>query len=165
MNRTPEPHDLLVAFLLLQRALQKQADLFFAEYGLSDAQFNILNLLATSGGWMDQLALTEKLLVGKSSISIVLNGMTKAGLVERQENPKDRRQSMLRLPSKGHDLWSKVYSKYEKNVRVVFGGLPKARRRAFLDDLETLYASLSGDSQVKGSGTLKEIVKQLQSES
>jgi DNA-binding MarR family transcriptional regulator len=165
MDRNPEPHDVLVAFLLLHRALQRQADVFFAEHGLTDAQFNILNLLATSGDSMDQLALTEKLLVGKSSTSIVLNRMAKAGLIERREHAKDRRRSVLSISTKGHKLWSKVYPKYEQSVRDVFGGLPKGRRRAFVDDLDALYASLSGDPQVKSSRTLKEIVKQLQSES
>jgi DNA-binding MarR family transcriptional regulator len=163
MNRNPEPHDVLVAFLLLQRALQRQADAFFAEYGLTDAQFNILNLLATHGGLMDQLELTEKLLVGKSSTSIVLNRMVKARLVERREHVKDRRQSSLRLTAKGHKLWAKVNAKYEKRVREVFGGLPQARSRAFLDDLESIYASLPGDPQVKGARTLGEMVKQLRS--
>src|SRR5450759_3485998 len=97
MDRNPRPHDVLVAFLLLHRALQRQADVFFAEHGLTDAQFNILNLLATSGDSMDQLALTEKLLVGKSSTSIVLNRMAKAGLIERREHAKDRRQSVLSI--------------------------------------------------------------------
>jgi DNA-binding MarR family transcriptional regulator len=163
MHRNPEPHDVLVAFLLLQRALQRQADAFFTEHGLTDAQFNILNLLATHGGFMDQLELTEKLLVGKSSTSIVLNRTVKAGLVERREHSKDRRQSSLKLTTKGDKLWSKVNAKYEQSVREVFGGLPKARRRAFLDDLEAIYASLPGDPQAKGARTLGEIVKHLQS--
>jgi DNA-binding MarR family transcriptional regulator len=165
MNRTPEPHDLLVAFLLLQRALQGQADAFFVRYGLTDAQFNILNLLACSGGFMDQVDLAEKLLVGKSSASIVLNRVVKAGLIERREHSKDRRQSSLRLTAKGDKLWSKVYPKYEKSVRDVFGGLPQGRRQAFVDDLETIYASLPGDSQANRALTLRQTVKQLQSKS
>lgn len=156
---------MLVAFLLLQRALQRQADAFFAEFGLTDAQFNILNLLASNGGFMDQIELAEKLLVGKSSASIVLNRVVKGGLIERREHSRDRRQSSLRITSKGSKLWSKVYPKYEQSVRDVFGRLPQARRQAFVDDLEVLYAGLPGDSQVKGTGTLREIVRQLQSRS
>jgi DNA-binding MarR family transcriptional regulator len=165
MDRTPEPHDVLVAFLLLHRTLQRQADVFFAEFGLSDAQFNILNLLAANGGSMDQLALAEKLVVGKSSTSIVLNRMAKAGLVERREHHKDRRQSVLSISAKGHRLWSKISPRYEQTVREVFGNLPKGRRRPFVADLETLYASLLGKSQVKAEPILKKIVQKLQSQS
>jgi len=142
MKSNHEPHDLLVAFLLVQNALQRRSDVFFQSFGLTDAQFNILNLLAFSEGPIDQLTLTERLLVGKSSISIVLNRMVRDGLVKREEHPKDRRQVVLILTAKGRALWRKVSTRYEKNVREVFGSLPLKRRDSFLDDLEILYGAL-----------------------
>jgi DNA-binding MarR family transcriptional regulator len=165
MKQTPEPHDVLVGFLLLRRALDRRSDLFFAEHGLTDAQFNILNLLASSGGSLGQFALTERLLVGKSSISIVLARMTKAGLIERQKHAKDQRQVVLSLSPKGHTLWSKVAPIYQQSVAEVFGELPKARRRPFIDDLEVLYTALqvqSGSENVEGARSLRETINHLQ---
>lgn len=159
MSQVSEPHEVLVAVLLLQRALERRADLFFAEYDLTDAQFNILNLLAANEGWMEQMELAERLLVGKSSLSIVLNRMTKAGLIERKEHPRDRRQSLLTLSSRGRKLWSKISPVYKERVREIFGSLPKSRREAFIDDLETLYAGLQG--QPDRAGSLREIVRKL----
>ncbi len=43
-------HDLLVSLLTVQNAIQRRADAFFASFGLTDAQFNILNLMALSHG-------------------------------------------------------------------------------------------------------------------
>jgi DNA-binding MarR family transcriptional regulator len=165
MKQIPEPHDVLIGFLIMQRAIERRSDLFFAEHGLTDAQFNILNLLASSGGSMGQFALTERLLVGKSSISIVLSRMTKAGLIERQKHAMDQRQVVLSLSSKGRKLWRKVAPIYQQSVAEVFGELPKARRRPFIDDLEVLYAALqaqAGVEDIDGTRSLSEIINHLQ---
>src|ERR1700744_4985478 len=95
MERKSEPHDLLVALLLVQNFMERRSEAFFQPYGLTAAQFNILNLLAYHDGRMDQAALVELLLVGKSSISIVLNRMVRDDLVKREIHPKDRRQMVL----------------------------------------------------------------------
>src|SRR5579863_726227 len=139
MERKPEPHDLLVALLLVQSIVERRSEAFFQPFALTSAQFNILNLLAHQDGRMDQAALVDQLLVGKSSISIVLNRMVRDGLVKREEHPKDRRQVVLILTPKGRALWRKASPRYEKGVQEVFGSLPAKRRQPFIDDLEILY--------------------------
>ena len=148
MERKPEPHDLLVALLLVQSLLERRSDSFFQPYGLTSAQFNILNLLAYRDGRMDQAALVELLLVGKSSISIVLNRMVRDGLVKRDEHPKDRRQVVLTLTPKGRALWRKISPRYEAGVEQIFGSLPASRRPRFLEDLKVLH-----DAFLAGEGT------------
>jgi DNA-binding MarR family transcriptional regulator len=169
MKAALETHDLLVALLLVRNALEKRSDAFFQPFGLTDAQFNILNLLAISKGPMDQLALTERLLVGKSSISIVLNRMVKAGLIQRREHPSDRRQVVLALTRRGRELWRKISPLYEKGVEEVFGSLPPNRRHPFLDDLEILYGALKRNTEtVSGKTsflTLRETLAHLSSAS
>jgi DNA-binding MarR family transcriptional regulator len=152
-------HDLLVAWLTLHNALQRRADAFFQSFGLTDAQFNILNLVALSPGPMDQLALTERLLVGKSSVSIVLHRMVKAGLVRRGEHPRDRRRVVLILTRRGRDLWGKVAPAYEKGVREIFGALPRKRRAALLDDLELVFAALQRGEGEPSPLTLRETLR------
>jgi DNA-binding MarR family transcriptional regulator len=151
-------HDLLVSLLTLHNAIQRRGDLFFQAFGLTDAQFNILNLIGHSDGPMDQLALTERLLVGKSSISIVLNRMVTAGLIRREEHPSDRRRVVLALTRKGRELWRKIAPKYEQSVRETFGALPRKRREALLDDLEVLYAALRKGAGEELSLTLREFL-------
>ena len=146
------PHDVLVALLLVQNALERRSESFFQAFGLTGAQFNILNLLAAAGGALDQLALTERLLVGKSSISIVLNRMVKADLVGRREHARDRRQVVLVLTAKGRALWRKISPRYEAEVAEVFGALPPDRRAQFLGALGTLYAALKPDTETTAGG-------------
>jgi len=142
MERKINPHDLLVALLQTQSALERRSETFFQPFGLTSAQFNILNLLAWQEGRMDQSALVEMLLVGKSSISIVLNRMVRDGLVKREEHAQDRRQVVLVLTPKGRALWRRISPGYETGVKTIFGKLSATRRRRFLDDLQTLHEAL-----------------------
>jgi len=164
MEHKPEPQDLLVAFLLVQSLLERRSESLFQPFGLTGAQFNILNLLAYRDGRMDQAALVDLLLVGKSSISIVLNRMVRASLVRREEHPKDRRQSVLVLTAKGRALWRKASPRYEAGVEKVFGALKKENRAAFLENLETLYGALRQDEladQAASAPALKEMLVHL----
>jgi DNA-binding MarR family transcriptional regulator len=142
MARKLEPHDLLVSLLLVQGLLDRQSEAFFQPYGLTGAQFNIINLLAHRGGRMNQLALVDMLLVGKSSISTVLNRIVRSALVRREEHPSDRRQTVLVLTTKGRALWKKISPRYEAIVRDVFGALPISRRMPLADDLRSLHHAL-----------------------
>jgi DNA-binding MarR family transcriptional regulator len=137
--RKPEPHDLLVALLLVTNLLDRRSEAYFQPFGLTGAQFNILNLLAYRNGRMNQSDLVDLLLVGKSSISIVLNRMVRDQLVKREEHPRDRRQTVLVLTTKGRALWRKISPHYEASVKRLFGALPPAGRRRFLDDLKVLH--------------------------
>jgi DNA-binding MarR family transcriptional regulator len=139
MERKPEPHHLLVALLLVQSLLERRSEAFFQPFGLTSAQFNILNLLGHHGGRMEQAELVDLLLVGKSSISIVLNRMVRDDLIKREEHPKDRRQVVLVLTPTGRALWRKISPRYEASVEKVFGSLPLTRRKQFIDDLKGLH--------------------------
>jgi DNA-binding MarR family transcriptional regulator len=139
MERKINPHDLLVALLLVQSSLERRSESFFQPFGLTSAQFNILNLLGHRGGRMDQAELVDLLLVGKSSISIVLNRMVRDDLLKREEHSKDRRQVVLVLTPKGRALWRKISPRYEASVEKIFGALPTSRRQRFLDDLKVLH--------------------------
>jgi DNA-binding MarR family transcriptional regulator len=152
MEPNPGPNDLLIALLLVQSLLERRSESFFQPFGLTGAQFNILNLLAYRGGRMDQAALSDLLLVGKSSISIVLNRMVRASLVTREEHPKDRRQTVLVLTAKGRALWRKISPRYEASVEEVFGTLKKENRANFLGSLETLYGALRKSEKSPGAG-------------
>jgi DNA-binding MarR family transcriptional regulator len=123
----------------VQSSLERRSEAFFQLFGLTGAQFNILNLLAAHEGRMDQAALVDLLLVGKSSISIVLNRMVRDELIKRKEHPKDRRQVVLTLTPKGRALWREISPRYEASVEKVFGSLPATRRKQFLDDLKVLH--------------------------
>jgi DNA-binding MarR family transcriptional regulator len=150
MGKTPAPYELLLAMLLVQNSLERRSEAFFQPFGLTASKFNILNLLSMKNGPMDQSELVDQLLVGKSSISIVLNRMVRDNLIRRESHPKDRRQVVLVITKKGREIWSKVAPDYEANVREVFGKVPPSHRNQFLQDLKKLHEAISEqDTQKK----------------
>jgi len=110
---------------------------------LTASKFNILNLLTINQGRMDQAKLVDQLLVGKSSVSIVLKRMVRDNLIQREAHPKDKRQTVLLKTDKGARLWESVAPIYETNVKAVFGVIPPGHRRRFLQDLDKLHQALS----------------------
>ena len=152
MRKTPEPYELLLAMLLVQNSLERRSEAFFQPFGLTASKFNILNLLSMKNGQMDQSALVDELLVGKSSISIVLNRMVRDNLIKREPHPKDRRQVVLLITKKGHEIWTKAAPDYEANVREVFGKVPPSHRNQFLEDLKKLHEAISEHDTQKSSG-------------
>ena len=155
MERKTEPHDLLVALLLVESLMERRSESFFQGFGLTAAQFNILNLLGYHGTKMDQSSLVERLLVGKSTVSIVLNRMVRNGLVQRGKHLKDRRQVVLKLTPKGRSLWQKISPIYETNVEKIFGALPNSRRHQFIADLKTLYDAFLAEEGIFENPWLK----------
>jgi DNA-binding MarR family transcriptional regulator len=145
MRTTSEPHELLLALLLVQNSLQRRSESFFQPFGLTASQFNILNLLSIKGGKMDQLDLVDQLLVGKSSVSIVLSRMVRDGLIKRKQHQTDRRQTVLLITKKGSALWAKVCPSYEFDVKEIFGKIPADHRVQFLRDLKNLHEAISGN--------------------
>ena len=167
MERKINPHDRLVARLLVQSSPERRSDAFFQPVGLTSAQFNILNLLWHRAGRMDPAELVDQPLVGKSSISIELKRMVRDGLIQREEHSKDRHQVVLMLTTKGWALGRRISPQYEKEFQEVFGSLPGKRRDPFLDDREILYDALKRSSEAGSEETsspaLRETLDQLAS--
>jgi DNA-binding MarR family transcriptional regulator len=138
MEKVPEPFEILIAMFQVQNLLERKGEAFFQSFGLTAAKFNILNLLSTNGGRMDQSDLVNQLLVGKSSISIVLTRMVREHLIKRKPHPVDRRQAILVITDIGTELWAKTSPTYEDTIRKIFEQLPVSHRSQFLKDLNKL---------------------------
>jgi DNA-binding MarR family transcriptional regulator len=141
--KNPEPYELLFAMLRVQSSLERRSEVFFQPFGLTASKFNILNLLFINQGRMDQAKLVDQLLVGKSSISIVLKRMVRDNLIQREAYPEDKRQTVLVITDKGATLWRTIAPIYETNVKAVFGVIPPSHRRQFLQDLDKLHQALA----------------------
>lgn len=150
---------MLLAMLLVQSSLERRSEAFFQPFGLTASKFNILNLLSIKGGKMDQSDLVDQLLVGKSSISIVVNRMVRDKLIKRAAHPKDRRQVVLVITEKGSELWRKTAPVYEVKVQEIFGRIPLSHRNQFLQDLRKLYERISAtESSGAAASTWESII-------
>lgn len=139
---TTTPQDLMIGLLELRNAFDRGSELFLAGFGLTGAQLNILNLLGEASGTMTQSDLSAKVLIGKSSLSIVVDRMVQRGYIRRQVFPDDRRRVILKMTPTGRNLWEKVHPLYKKEVDATFGVIPTSKRQTLLDAMKVLETNL-----------------------
>ena len=105
--------------------MKKRANAFFAAYGLTDVQFNLLSLLHRESPdepgeeGLSQAQISERMLVNRATITSLVDRMEKAGLVRRAAHPNDRRYNIIKLAAKGRKLYENVEPLYMQKVRDV----------------------------------------------
>ena len=90
--------------MVLSRAYRGAADKALADYGLSQATAWPVILAGRLGDGVRQGALAEALGVEGPSLVRVLDQLVAAGLMERREDPHDRRAKTLHLTEAGQAL-------------------------------------------------------------
>ena len=114
---TTEEINALNAFIKLQRAAESvsarvhsvlPADLTVTQFGVLEAIFHI--------GPLCQSELAEKLLKSGGNLTLVVDNLEKAGYVQRERDPADRRFVVVKLTPKGHAFISALFPKVVANV-------------------------------------------------
>jgi MarR family transcriptional regulator, 2-MHQ and catechol-resistance regulon repressor len=85
------------------------------EFGLTPAQFGAVESLGHLGPMLIG-DLTKKHLVSGGNMTVVIDNLEKAGIVERIVSEEDRRAFYVRLTSKGKRLFSKIFIKHASYV-------------------------------------------------
>lgn len=129
-------HEALLSIYYTASLMKKRADAFFAEYGLTDVQFNLLSLLQTEGSGdqtegsgesgeegLSQAQISDRMLVNRANITSLVDRMEKAGLVRRTPHVNDRRYNIIRIAAKGRKLYDEVGPLYIEKVRDVMASL------------------------------------------
>jgi MarR family 2-MHQ and catechol resistance regulon transcriptional repressor len=94
----------------------KAAKRVFSPHGLTAAQFNVLNLLASEKEGLRASDLATSLIVDPSNVTGLLKRMTRDELVLDLESKTDRRQRIVALTPKGRALWGRAARDYEKRL-------------------------------------------------
>ena len=110
---------LVVEILLAARTFEKKAQLLFRPYGLTPAQFNVLNCLSDQPDGMRASDLARSLIVDPSNVTGMLKRMKKEGLVREIANPGDRRQHVVALSAKGLEAWTRCNRAYQRSLRAL----------------------------------------------
>jgi MarR family transcriptional regulator for hemolysin len=85
----------------LARLWRRQADQALADHGLSQATAHPLRVLSGRGKCLRQGALADELGIEGPSLVRLIDLLQSEGLVERREDPTDRRAKTLHLTPKG----------------------------------------------------------------
>lgn len=114
----------------------------FEQYEINAAGFDVLSTLKRSGGdyTLTPTQLAEFSLVTSGGISLRLNRLEDAGLVERTREKSDRRSVHVRLTAKGQKLISEVAQVHFAKEEEMIAGLTAEET----DDLAELLRKLGG---------------------
>jgi len=138
-------------FVDLARALLKASFLFVNEterpyqsYDLTLAQMDVLSTLArTNGENISCSEIAARTLITKGGITGILDRLEARGLVKRFPSSDDRRSVLVRLSSKGIELFRKLYPELARSNRSILERAFKPQQmKDFSRLLEVLIQSI-----------------------
>jgi len=128
MNRPAAPvsprYPALLELLRTAETIWNASHTFFAQWGLSASQFNLLNLLGTTPDGRPQVEMSRELLMHRSNVTGLVDRLQARGLVERRPQPGDRRVNHVALTPAGRRLLRRVLPRYHEAAEAVWGSFP-----------------------------------------
>ncbi|MCE3076291.1 MarR family winged helix-turn-helix transcriptional regulator [Chryseobacterium gwangjuense] len=112
-----------------------QSQEFFAGYGLTSQQYNVLSILHDAGIPLSTSDILKKMLEKNAGVSRLVDRLIVKDLVEKNVNPNDKRLIDVNLTDKGEALYTKV-SDALSEVDSVYSNLTD-------DEVETLIRLLT----------------------
>ena len=144
-NFSHPEHESLLNIYFTASQIRKRADRFFREFGISDVQFNVLNLLkfqSGESGGLNQAELSRMLLVNRANVTSLIDRMERDGLVRREDDPNDRRTNIIRLTKKGEKLLEKIEKPYVNEFKTVMKSLDQKDMKKLNDYMEKIRGNL-----------------------
>ena len=118
LSNSKNSAELLVrATALLYTRAEKIMEMFFSTFGITTAQYNVLVLLAEENKSVNQLTISQRMLVSQGNITRILDKLVNAALIQREEDKQDRRHKCISLTAKGKALYKKIRPEYDKFIQ------------------------------------------------
>jgi DNA-binding MarR family transcriptional regulator len=137
-------HELVLAFGRLQGAANRLEYVLGRaiehECGISHLMFEVLLILGRAGDpGLSMGAISREQVLTTGGVTRLIDRMTTAGLVERTEDPHDRRGRLVRLTPHGEKTAVHAARMHVANIKQHFlEPLPPSHRQRFMDDLRIL---------------------------
>jgi DNA-binding MarR family transcriptional regulator len=103
---------------------------------MSPAEAHALTILRTGG--LHQGVLGERLNLGKSSMSRLVDGLAQRGWVRREADPRDGRARLLVLTDKGTGAAAEVLQRRAQRLSGLLNHIPPAQRSTVIEALRLL---------------------------
>lgn len=114
-----------------------------AVHDLSEGRFVLLFLLDASGEGVAPKVLAEQAGITRATVTGLLDGLERDGLVERHANIEDRRALNIQLTSKGKFMAKKVFDQHSRWIANLFGNLLLQERNQLSTLLEKVSINLT----------------------
>ncbi len=122
---------------LLKRRLQVK----LKDYDISLEQWAILSRVYRAEG-CNQKKIAEMSLKDRAAVTRILNILENKELIERKNSPQDRREFLIYLTEKGHDLYKKTSAMMSQNAQEIDSIFSESELEQFKDLLNKLISNL-----------------------
>lgn len=112
--------------------------------GVTPSQFDVIAQLGNQKP-MTCKQLGEITLMVKGTLTVVLDGLLKKGLITRTQNPKDARSSLVSLTEKGDKLFQEIFPKHVAYLDPIFNRLTEDELTNLKNMLERLKNSFKSE--------------------
>jgi MarR family transcriptional regulator for hemolysin len=150
-SRTFDERTFTGSLLRLARIYRREVNRALAEHGLSDAKALPVLHIARAGGGLRQGVLAEELGVEGPSLVRILDQLCAANLVERRDDPNDRRAKTLHLTPEGQALAVVVEDAVQVVRTRVLAGVSDVNLATTLRAFTAFEAALEAPSPGQGS--------------
>ncbi|MEU3465469.1 MarR family transcriptional regulator [Streptomyces sp. NPDC006733] len=130
-----DPQAVLVAVRLISAGarVSRAAEVHFARFGLSTGRYRLLADLEDHGGEKSPSRLAEDLDVSRATITGLLDGLEREGLIARRPSTEDGRGSVAVLTARGAQRLRDMASDHFGRLEAMVVGLSVEERAVFLD--------------------------------
>jgi DNA-binding MarR family transcriptional regulator len=112
------------------------------EFKTSLSRFDVLAQLERFPDGLTMSDLSRRLIVSNGAITGLVDKLMAAGLVMRQDDPRDRRSVIVRLTRKGRESFLRMARRHEEWVISILGELSAEAQSELLQNLTLLQRNL-----------------------
>jgi DNA-binding MarR family transcriptional regulator len=133
----------VMQFLLTSKNVSNAYTAFFNRYKLSDGKFAVLAVLDERPRQaFAPSALADRIGVSRAAVTGIIDGLEASNLVERTDDPSDRRMQVIQLTAQGHELLETLMPEHYQRTAKLMSGLTEVERVLMCALLEKIQRGL-----------------------
>lgn len=140
--------NILYIMALIYGIINKEFEDYFQANGLSTYKFNILTVAAfqNEGKGISQVEIGRHMITTTAgNIAKLVDSLYKEGFLTRVQNPKSRRENIIKITPAGRKRIDEVWGGYDALARKLADMLPKEAHDVFADNLAKWFLNLKRD--------------------
>ncbi|WP_186265958.1 MarR family winged helix-turn-helix transcriptional regulator [Sphingorhabdus sp. SMR4y] len=139
---------LVSSLLSVMRGLQAPLGAHVTAEGLTVTQFAVLEMLLHKGEQtINQII--EGVFSTSGNISVVINNLIEAGLLEKRSNPADGRSRLIALTPSGARKIEEYYPRHREEIQRILSGVSAEEKRQLIKTLLLMRSSIDKNIQNK----------------
>lgn len=146
-------HETVLSIVRTANLISAIGGQLFREFGLTEAQFNVLFALKFTTGDITQAELGKRLVVTRASITSVLDKLEGKNLVTRNDVPGNRRIHHVRLTPEGIDLINNVERPYREVIYKMIAELSDGDCKTVIELMQRTRDRIRAEISENSSGS------------